>query len=275
MKLKIKVGFIGFGRMGSALAQGAMASKVLSAGQITAFDVDMKARETIKRLNVRAAKAAARVVEQSDLIFLCVKPQQMMDLLKTLAPKLPKGKAGKICFVSVAAGVTLQALEAQLGQDVPVVRVMPNTPSLLRAGMSAMSLGRSATRVHGGWVETVLRSVGEVLDVPESSMDAVTAVSGSGPAYVFYLAEAMMEAGVELGLSPEVAGSLVRQTMFGAALMLRESGKPAGDLRLQVTSPGGTTEAAVNEFESKGLKSTISSAMEKAAERSRELSQGT
>ncbi len=273
MALKSKVGFIGFGRMGSALVHGALSSNVLKVDQITAFDVDLVARQKIKKQRLTLAKSAVEVVQSSDLIFLCVKPQQMGDLVKSLGAALKK-KGEKKCFASIAAGISLKDLEKSLGVGVPVLRVMPNTPALIGAGMSVFCLGRSATEKHKADVETILKSVGEAALVSEDKMDAVTAVSGSGPAYGFYLAEAMIEAGVELGLSEELAERLVRQTLYGAGLMLKKSDETAKNLRLHVTSPGGTTAAAVAEFENKGFKTIVSAALYSAAERSKELSQG-
>lgn len=273
-EIKVRVGFIGFGRMGSALAQGVLAAGVSSASQLAAFDLDLKAREMIKKFKIKGAKDASQVVALSDFVFLCVKPQQMRDVLKAMAATVRTGKEPVTCFASIAAGVSLARLQEGLGPRTPIFRIMPNTPAFYGAGVSAVSQNEFVTPRQKAWVETMLKSVGDVLFVPESSMDAITAVSGSGPAYAFYLAEAMMEGAVELGLSKEVAKTLVHQTLYGAGVMLKKSAQSALDLRLQVTSPGGTTAEAVNEFENKGLKAIIGYAMEKAAGRAKELSEG-
>lgn len=267
----IRVGFIGLGRMGQALAEGAVRSKVLKSRQIVAFDLDKAAIAAIKKNKFTLAASNRDVVQKADLIFLCVKPQQIKDVLDEIAvPGSKKGLRRK-CVVSIAAGVTLSRLEDALGREVPVIRVMPNTPALLGAGMSAFSPGRSSNAKHEKWLRAILGSVGDVVKAAEADMDTVTAVSGSGPAYAFYLAEAMIEAALKLGLGDELARRLVHQTLFGAGMMLAEQEEPAQELRRQVTSPGGTTEAAINEFESRALKQAIVNGIEKAAARSKEL----
>lgn len=268
----MKVGFIGFGRMGSALANGARAAKILSGKNIIAFDPDAKAQTAIKKSDVRSAKNLFDVLSGTSLIFLCVKPQQMKSVLSEIAEVAPAAALKKICFVSIAAGVTISTLEKGLGGKTPVIRVMPNTPALLNAGVSAMSRGRFASAAHMNAVKKILMSVGKVVLVPESSMDAVTAVSGSGPAYAFYLAEAMISAGAKLGLSAAIARELTHQTIYGAGLMLGSRSESAEELRSQVTSPGGTTAAAIAYFDERAVKAAISAGVERAAARSKELS---
>ncbi len=272
MSLKIKVGFIGFGRMGSALARGAVASGVLKKKQISAFDPDPQSQKKIKASGFHASTHLLDVLLKSDLVFLCVKPQKMDEVLVESAPFLRHHKKQDLCLVSIAAGVPLSKLEARLGRTVPLLRVMPNTPALLNCGMSAVSRGKASTSRHEKWVHTILEGVGAVVNVPEKFMDAVTALSGSGPAYVFYLTEAMKEAGIKLGLASGLARQLAHQTVYGAGMMLKKLPEEAGALRVQVTSPGGTTEAAIREFDFKKMKPLIFSAIQKAALRSKELS---
>jgi pyrroline-5-carboxylate reductase len=272
MKLGIKVGFLGFGRMGTALASGILSAKVLSAAQIWAYDPDASAKTRVKKLKVKAAKTAAQVVAQADLIFLCVKPQMMAQTLGELTATLADMRVDKKVFVSIAAGITIEKLETWLGKGFPILRVMPNTPALLNAGMSAVSKGKFATAQHEKWVKILLSAVGEVIALPEKAMDAVTALSGSGPAYVFYLAEAMMESAKLMGLDDDAARLLTHQTVYGAGRMLRERAESAEELRHQVTSPGGTTAAALQSFENQNFKFIVHAALQKAAERSKELS---
>lgn len=266
-----KISFIGFGRMGGALASGAIAARFVARSRVIAFDPDRKAMAAARRLKIRAARSEAEAVTGSDVVFLCVKPQQMSATLDRIA-ELPAREIRRRCFVSIAAGIPIGSIESRLGAGTPVLRVMPNTPALLRAGASAVSRGANATGRHEKWVRQVLGSVGDVVSVPESAMDAVTAVSGSGPAYVFYFAEAMAEAAVSLGLDPALARRLVRQTIFGAGLMLRERPDEASELRRQVTSPGGTTAAATEALDRGSLKALVLAAMRAAASRSAELS---
>src|SRR5690606_29453331 len=176
--------------------------------------------------------------------------------------------------ISIAAGVTTTVLEKYLAGEVAVVRAMPNTPALVGGGMTAISGGMYTTREHLDRAEGLLRAVGDVVRVPERHMDTVTAISGSGPAYVYYLAEAMIEAGVAMGMPRDVASRLVSQTITGAATMLQKSGDHPVVLREAVTSPGGTTAAALRELERHGVRSAVTDAVEAARNRSRELSEG-
>jgi len=268
----IKIGFIGYGRMGQALAKGAMDGRVLLRKNVGAFDTGAEAKRLIRKDRIRNFLSIADTLKFSSCIFLCVKPQQLRDVLLDVHREI-KNLKNRVLFVSIAAGFPLKKLTGLLGRNVPVIRVMPNTPALLRAGMSVMSLGRggvSSTDIS--FVRKILGAVGSVLLLPEAAMDAVTAVSGSGPAYVFYLAEAMMEAARTLGLSQVVAQELVKETIFGAGKMLKITNTKAAQLRAQVTSKGGTTEAAIRFMDKARLKTGIQTAIHKAAQRSKELS---
>lgn len=271
LALPISVGMIGFGRMGSALALGAVRAGVLKSSNVTAIGRSPESFRKISSSRIRSTKDVREVVAGQDLVFLCVKPHQMAGVLKAVRP-VNESLRRRPCFVSIAAGVRIAALESGLGAGTPVIRAMPNTPSLLGAGMSGMCLGADASARHGAWVRRILESVGDVADVTDAEMDAVTAVSGSGPAYVFYLAEALIDAATAAGLSPETARTLARQTIFGAGRMLKERPEPAEELRRQVTSPGGTTAAAVAVFDERSLRSIVIDAVARATERSRELS---
>jgi pyrroline-5-carboxylate reductase len=206
----------------------------------------------------------------ADVVVLAVKPPQIVSVCRHLAAHLQPSTV----VVSVAAGIPLAAMEEVLPFGTPVVRVMPNTPLLVGQAMSVMSPGASATEEHLSLAEKLLGSVGRVVRLPESQMDAVTALSGSGPAYVFLLVESMVDAGVLLGLPRPIATELAVQTALGAATMLRETGEHPAMLREGVTSPGGTTAAALRELERGGLRAAVLAALEAARDRSRELANG-
>jgi pyrroline-5-carboxylate reductase len=195
---------------------------------------------------------------------VAVKPPDVAEACRALAG------AGVGRVLSIAAGVRLAALEAEL-PDVPVVRAMPNTPAFVGAGAAAVAAGSRAGDADLDWAQSVLEAVGTVVRVPEEQLDAVTGLSGSGPAYVFLVAEALTDAGVLAGLPREVAEALTHQTILGAARLLTETGEGAEALRRAVTSPGGTTEAGVRELEERGLRVALHQAVLEATNRSREL----
>ena len=205
------------------------------------------------------------------VLLLAVKPQDIDVLLAALAPHVDPGRH---LVVSVAAGVPTARIEAALPAGTPVVRVMPNTPALVDEGMSVLSPGAHAGDRHLDEAEELLAAVGRVRRVPESQQDAVTALSGSGPAYFFYLVEAMIDAGILLGLPRTLAADLIVQTALGSAVMLRDSGEHPVQLREAVTSPGGTTIAAVRELERHGVRAALIAAIEAAHDRSVELGGG-
>lgn len=214
--------------------------------------------------NVEAARKA-------DTVALVVKPQDMGDVLAEIAPHLRRGQL----LVSLAAGITTGFIESHVPDGVAVVRVMPNTPALVDEGMAAISPGSHCGEDHLLEAESLMRSVGKVVRVPEKQQDAVTAVSGSGPAYIFYVVESMIEAGVHLGLPRATASDLVIQTLVGSAKMLRETGTHPTVLREQVTSPAGTTAAALRELEVHKVRAAFLSALEAARDRSRALAEGS
>jgi pyrroline-5-carboxylate reductase len=252
--------------MGEALLAGLIAAG-RPAGEIVVVDTPARVEELTARHGVRGvtledAPAAA------DVLVVAVKPQDVAGVLTALAPGIDPARH---LVVSVAAGIPTSRLEAPLPNGTPVVRVMPNTPALVGQGMSVLSAGSSAGPAHLDAVDALLSSVGRVLRVPESQQDAVTAVSGSGPAYVFLVVEAMTDAGVLLGLPRAVAAELAAQTVLGAGTMLAETGDSATALRVAVTSPGGTTAAALAELEKQGLRSAFLGALTAARDRSAEL----
>ena len=257
---------LGAGVMGETVLSGLIRAG-WDAGRIVATDrrperqVDLTNRYGITMLDNVEAVALA------DTVILVVKPQDMADLLAEIADALRPGTL----VVSLAAGVDTASIEARLGTSIPVVRVMPNTPALVDEGMAAISSGTQATQEHLDHVTEILSATGRVVTVPERYQDAVTAISGSGPAYLFFVVEAMIEAGVHLGLPRDVATELVVQTMLGSATMIRETGEHPTVLRERVTSPGGTTAAAVRVLEDHKVRAAFLGAIEAARDRSREL----
>jgi pyrroline-5-carboxylate reductase len=275
----IKIGFIGAGNMARAIMGALVESKTVPQRNILAFDSSREALDLVlNRWGVASAADNAELFSRCDVIVLAVKPQVMPQVLEELAQKTRRDD-GRHLVVSVAAGVSIAAitkilhrgLTGDAAANLPVIRVMPNTPALVGAGMSAIAGGALAGENDLDLVQALLRPCGKVLIVDEAEMDAVTAVSGSGPAYVFFLAEVMIEAAAALGLSQEKAGTLVLATVEGAARLLNADDKTPEQLRRQVTSPGGTTQAAISVLEEKGVRRAFIDAIAAARNRSREL----
>jgi pyrroline-5-carboxylate reductase len=229
-----------------------------------------RARELEERYGVRVV-SNREAAALADTVAVVVKPQDMGDLLKEISDSLRPGQL----LVSLAAGITTSFIEARVPSGVAVVRVMPNTPALVDEGMAAISAGSHCDEEHLATAESLLAATGRVVRVPEKQQDAVTAISGSGPAYIFFVVESMIEAGVHLGLPRATATELVVQTLVGSAKMLRETGTHPAILREQVTSPGGTTAAALRELEVHKVRAAFLAAMEAARNRSRELAEGS
>lgn len=261
-----RIAVLGAGKMGEALLSG-----MLRAGRepgdllVTARRPD-RAEQLRERYGVQTV-SNAEAADRSDTLLLTVKPQDMSALLDELGPHVPADRL----VVSVAAGTTTSSIERRLAEGTPIVRVMSNTPVLVDEAMSAISAGSHATEEHLRRTEAVFSPVGRTIRVPESQQDAVTALSGSGPAYFFYLVEAMTDAGILLGLPRGVAHDLIVQTAIGAAVMLRDSGERPFTLRENVTSPAGTTINAIRELENHGVRAAFLSALEAARDRGREL----
>lgn len=254
--------------MGSALIEGACKAGFIRPSQIRVYDPDRaRVKALRKRAKVAEAKSAAEAVKGAQFVFLCVKPQQMMNALGEIAPNVD----AKQCLVSIVAGIRAAKIEQALSKPAGVIRVMPNTPALVRSGVSVLTRGRHATPRQLAFAKRFFQAVGEAIELPEEHFDAVTALSGSGPAYLFFLAEAMQKAGTEMGLPPAVAETLARGTLSGAAKMLTPKEAPS-ELRRKVTSPGGTTEAAIRTLEQQQWAQHFIEAVLKARDRSKELS---
>jgi pyrroline-5-carboxylate reductase len=263
------VAILGVGVMGSTLLAGLLRSGRNAADLvITGRNVE-RAEELAKTHGVRLMTNVAAAVD-ADTLVLVVKPQDMDGLLAEISDHVRPGAL----VVSLAAGITTGFLEERLPSGTAVVRVMPNTPALVDEGMAAISPGKHCDDGHLNEAEELLRSCGKVLRIPEKHLDAVTAISGSGPAYIFYVVEAMIEAGVLLGMPRATSTDLVVQTLYGAATMLKETGQHPTVLREQVSSPGGTTMAALRQLDDHKVRAAFVTAMEAAAKRSKELASG-
>ncbi|MEI8315347.1 MAG: pyrroline-5-carboxylate reductase, partial [Verrucomicrobiota bacterium] len=259
--------FIGAGNMAEAFIRGLLAKQVIAPQQIIATDVRPDRLELLRRqFNILTESDNAAAVRQADIVVLAVKPQQMSAALATLSAR------PATLIISIAAGITTDRLERELGGQARVIRVMPNTPALVGAGAAALCAGKFALLEDLQTATAILEAVGIVVPVEEKDLDAVTALSGSGPAYVFLVAEALIQAGISAGLTPAIARRLAIQTVAGAGRLLAESMAEPAELRRQVTSPGGTTEAAVAVLLERQLPGIFREAVAAAAWRSRELS---
>ncbi|NNG35004.1 pyrroline-5-carboxylate reductase [Nakamurella aerolata] len=260
------VAILGAGKIGEALLAGLLAAGREPATLSVSARRPARAEQLQQQYGV-AVTSNADAAADADVLVVAVKPQDIEPLLAEVAPAISSGTL----VVSVAAGLPTVLFERHLPEGTPVVRVMPNTALLLGESMSVISAGAHAAPEHLDLVEQLLAAIGKVARVPESQQDAVTALSGSGPAYFFYLVEAMIDAGILLGLPRNVSTDLIIQSAVGAALMLRDSGEHPVALREAVTSPGGTTISAIRELENHGVRAALLAAIEAAARRSTEL----
>jgi pyrroline-5-carboxylate reductase len=263
------VAILGTGKMGEALLSGLLRSGYSPASVIAGVRRPERAAELRDRYGIEVTDAAS-AAKLADTLVLASKPQDMGRLLDEIAPCVSPGQL----VISVAAGITTEFIGSRLTGDVAVVRVMSNTPVLVDEAMSVISAGAFAGEEHLRRAEELLRPVGKVLRIPESQQDAATALSGSGPAYVYYLVESMVDAGILLGMGRAAALEMVTQAVYGAATMLRESGEHPVILREAVTSPGGTTISAIRELERHGVRAAFLAAIEAARDRGRELGGG-
>ncbi|MBN1270168.1 MAG: pyrroline-5-carboxylate reductase [Kiritimatiellae bacterium] len=270
-KLKGKLVFLGAGNMAEALVHGIVKGKVCLPADITVTDLRRERLEHFeKTFGVRADSDSAGAAREADLLVLAVKPQSLREVLGEIKGSLDRKRT---CVLSIAAGITARVIESELGEGARVVRSMPNTPALVGAGVAAICGGQWAKEEDLLAAEALLGAAGLVVRVAEKDMDAVTAVSGSGPAYVFFLIEAMLEGAKRLGLEETTARSLVLATVAGAARMCSETGEDPAVLRERVTSRGGTTAAALEVLRAKGVFEAWVEAIAAAHARSRELSQ--
>jgi pyrroline-5-carboxylate reductase len=281
-RLDKKVGFIGAGNMGEAMINGLIKSALCEPGQIWASDVRVaRLRQLKETYQIHATEENIAVFKQADVVVLAVKPQHMDGVLDHLCGTFPRSIKGVKLIISIAAGFPIARIERHLYRDLdesskgllPIVRVMPNTPALVLAGMAGMSGNSYAGASDLNQARDLLAAVGRVIEFEEKDLDAVTALSGSGPAYVFYVIEALVEAGAGLGLRPSHALELTLETIKGSVKLLEETGEAPASLRTKVTSKGGTTEAALNVLDRHGVKGHLMDAIRAAAQRSKVLSE--
>jgi pyrroline-5-carboxylate reductase len=267
-----KLAMLGAGNMAGALVKGLLETKRYRARDIWVSDADAaQVRRMRREYGVDGAPENRTLVAESEVVVLAVKPQILSDVMAEIAPEVTRRQL----FVSIAAGFTLARLQVGLGAQAKVVRVMPNTPALVGAGMSVFVRGARAKPADGGTVTELFGGVGAVVQIKdESLMDAVTGLSGSGPAYVYRFAEGLIAGAVAEGLDERLARQLTYQTIRGAALMLQETGRSPEELRAMVTSPGGTTLAGLQALDAGGFVSNVSNAVAAATHRSRELGKG-
>lgn len=263
----MKIGLIGTGKMGSALLEGILRAKLCAPDDVTAFDPVAAALASCReRHGIHAASSNREVFERSDAVLLCVKPQDCRAVLEALPPALP----GRL-LISIAAGLPIQVLERWISSPQRLVRVMPNTPSLIGKGAAAFAPSAAATHEDRALTQRILESVGLAVEVRESQLDAVTGLSGSGPAYVFALIEALADGGVLEGLPKPLALQLAAQTVAGAAELMLQTGLHPAQLKDQVTSPGGTTIAGLFALEQAGFRAALMDAVATATEKSKAL----
>ena len=265
-KSKYQVGLIGVGVMGEALISGLVSSRFPKAQIVFTEKRADRAREISSKYGAREVDLT-ELAKSSDVILLVVKPQDLEQLLVSIEADLNKSAT----LVSFAAGKTTDFVSKIVGPNISIIRVMPNTPTLIGLGMAAISLGKSVNTEQAKFVSEFLATCGKVISIEENLQDAVTALSGSGPAYFFAFVEEMIKSGISLGLSSDQATTLAIQTMVGSAAMLEQSGKSAATLRENVTSPNGTTAAALKVFNDAKLGEIVESAMTAARNRSQEL----
>jgi pyrroline-5-carboxylate reductase len=280
-ELKKNIGFIGAGNMAEAIINGLLQSGVSRPEHLVASDVSAsRCAYMAEKYGVQIGEDNISIFNRCEVIVLAVKPQHMNEVLEGLAKASNYGVMERKIVVSIAAGVPLQRLERYLYAPIdekvrsklPIVRVMPNTPALVQAGMAGMAGNRYAKKKDLKTVRAVLEAIGKVIEFDEAGLDAVTALSGSGPAYIFYLVESLVAAGTSLGLTESDSLTLTLETIKGAVKLMEETGEPADLLRKKVTSPGGTTEAAFKVLEGNSVKEIIVEALQAAAKRSVELS---
>jgi pyrroline-5-carboxylate reductase len=271
MAAKLTIGFLGAGKMATALARGIIRAKLVAANQMIASDPIAAARTAFaKATGAKTTTSNLEVVKFAKVILLAVKPDQVAAVLAELREQFTPTHL----LISIAAGVPIAKLEAGLGADARIIRVMPNTPALVGESATAYAPGKAATAADSELAQKLFSAVGSAFAVKESLLDAVTGLSGSGPAYVYLFIEGLSDGGVAAGLPRDVATKLAAQTVLGSAKMVLETGQHPGALKDMVTSPGGTTIEGLHELEKGKLRGTVMSAVRAATEKSRKLGQG-
>ena len=270
MATQLKIGFLGAGKMAGALARGFLNAKLVTAKQLFAADpFDAARKQFAAATGAKTVADNLAAAQAANVLILATKPDQAAAALTEISGAFTK----KHLLISIAAGVTLAKLENNLPSTARVIRVMPNTPALAGAGASGYALGRHATAADGELTKKLFSAVGLAMQVKESLLDAVTGLSGSGPAYVYQFIEALSDGGVAAGLPRDIATQLAAQTVLGGAKMVLTTGLHPGALKDQVTSPGGTTIEGIHELEKGKLRATVMNAVRAATEKSKKLGQ--
>jgi len=269
MEISKKLFFIGSGNMAAAIISGLLQSKLVKPENIVCNDISKdKVINLQRKYGVSISENKGEAIIGADIIFLSVKPQNMPGVFKEIQHFVKKGAI----IISIAAGITTKFIEDSIGKKVGVIRAMPNTPALVLAGATALCKGKYVSDEQLSRAKKLFSGIGKVEILDENKFDIITALSGSGPAYVFYFCELMQKAAQDMGLSQELAKSFAVQTVYGAGKMLAETGANAAELKEKVKSPNGTTEAALKYFEAQNLYNTVKTAMKEAEKRSKELS---
>ena len=265
---RLQIGFVGGGNMGEALIKGILSASLVTKDQIHVYDISARRREYLQQnYHIKVHTSLSETAETSQLIILAVKPQNMNEVLEELSSKV----AHVPLVISIAAGVTLATLSDRLPKELPLIRVMPNTPALVMEGASALARGHNVTDEQMHMASTLFQSVGIAIEVEEKLMDTVTGLSGSGPAYVLLLLEALIDGGVLMGLPRQISRELVVQTVLGTAKMVQETGKHPAELKDLITSPAGTTIHGLQVMEENSVRGALIGAVQAASERSKEL----
>ncbi len=276
MLKKRKIGFIGAGNMAEAIIKGLLNASILDSKSVWATDVRKERLDAIKSdFKINVTQDNRELVKKCDVLVLAVKPQNMEEVCQEIGDLVTEKKL----VISVAAGVAIETIESFLQgkkkKKIAVVRTMPNTPAVVQEGATALSAGKHVSKSDMEVAHGIFKAIGKTVDVVETHLDAVTGLSGSGPAYIFTIIEALSDAGVKVGLPRDVSDILALQTMVGSARLAQETGKHPGELKAMVTSPGGTTIYGVHALEEGGIRSILMNAVEQATKRSRELGQAS
>jgi len=262
------ISLLGFGNMGQAIVKGLLRKNIFSPSQIYIFDPADDKQQDAMKLGVQVLVSAGDLINKTKTLLIAVKPQMIQSALEPLSSVINKDNL----IISIAAGISIRYLKELLkNTELRIVRTMPNTPALVGEGITAISFSKECTEQDKSFAQQIFQSVGKTVIVPEEQIDMVTAVSGSGPAYFFYLCECMIEAGKSLGLSEETALALVRQTFYGSGALFISGDDLPEVLRARVTSKGGTTESALKTMETKNMKSVVIEAIHSAYHRAQEL----
>lgn len=270
MAAKLIIGFLGAGKMGTALAKGFISAGLVQANDVRAFDpIKETGAAFAKETGAKIARSNVEVAKSANVLVVAVKPGNVPELLSEIRDSMTPNHL----VISIAAGVPIAKFESSLGEKTRIIRVMPNTPALLGASATAYALGKSATAADGELCKKLFSAVGLAFQLKEALLDAVTGLSGSGPAYIYMIIEALSDGGVASGLPRDVATKLAAQTVLGSAKMVLETGIHPGALKDMVTSPGGTTIEGVHELEKGKLRGTLINAVRAASEKSKKLGQ--